>query len=270
MRLLRLALEEAGLVPALAPEEPTLVMKGPLAEIYSQALNVAYAKADPLTGETGIGLETQANDSLTAQAALLQEADAENAVPATVTIFGASRSDLTPETVVDLTQAIGERPSETGVADFYLILDATRPGPNSDLSGAPQERMVQLATEGDTVDMLEASTPIPAALVETPALADVTSDGVSETVQVEGTVAPVEAAPVATPTPAEGGEAAATAQAEAAPEAPVEEVAVVLDIAKVGEVSTEALAAAMECLVECHGGKVFRSIAEYQAFIAKK
>lgn len=55
-------------------QQPTQVelvaMKGPLAAIFSRALDIVYAKPDSITG---VGVESQANDQISAVAQLLQE-----------------------------------------------------------------------------------------------------------------------------------------------------------------------------------------------------
>ena len=52
--------DTAEAVVAEKPEEKTIVMQGSLSTIFSKALNIAYAKKDPLTGEPAV--ESQAMD----------------------------------------------------------------------------------------------------------------------------------------------------------------------------------------------------------------
>lgn len=59
--MLRLALEDnvGEIVPEVKTEEgTTILMKGPLSEIYTKALDIAYAK-DPIDSKTGVSLESK-------------------------------------------------------------------------------------------------------------------------------------------------------------------------------------------------------------------
>ena len=55
MNLLKMALEDlADKEPAGVRKEHTVVMKGPLATIFAKALNLAYSKTDPVSGNPAI------------------------------------------------------------------------------------------------------------------------------------------------------------------------------------------------------------------------
>lgn len=130
--LLAQALESEA-IATVAPDEKTIVMKGPLAEVFTRALDIAYAKPDPITGEA---MESQQMDVAMMQklAAALNTNDA----PPTnnfQTVYGVSRDAVTPQTIVDLTQEITHGSDDRG--DFYLIIDGTQPGDNGNASSTP-------------------------------------------------------------------------------------------------------------------------------------
>jgi hypothetical protein len=56
--------------PSQLVEQPTVLLQGPLATIFSQALNIAYAKPDPISG---VATESLANDQITGVAMYLAE-----------------------------------------------------------------------------------------------------------------------------------------------------------------------------------------------------
>lgn len=58
------------------PEEKTITMSGPLSEVFTQALQIVFAKKDMVTEETKIetaGIESQANDAIMAMSALAKQ-----------------------------------------------------------------------------------------------------------------------------------------------------------------------------------------------------
>jgi hypothetical protein len=130
---LRVAL--AGENPQQAEnEEPTVVMTGPLAEIFRKALNVAYANDDPVTGQPT--LESQAQDAQIAQ--LLREAllKEEERDLAPLTVYGVSRVDATMDNLQEVAQQAIGRPSDE---IFVLVSDYTQPGPNGESGGGSEE-----------------------------------------------------------------------------------------------------------------------------------
>jgi hypothetical protein len=136
--MLAQALEGEAVVQAVSPDEQTIMMKGPLAEIYTRALDIAYAKPDPLTGESV--MESQQMD-----VAMLQKLATSLSGVAPMptnnfqTVYGVSRDAVDKTVVVNITKEI-TNPENVG-RDFFLIIDGTQPGANSDVSSAPVETM---------------------------------------------------------------------------------------------------------------------------------
>ena len=115
-------------------EEASVVMQGPLAEIYRKALNVAYANNDPITGQPT--MESQAQDAQIAQLladALLKEEERDLAP---LTVYGVSRVDATMDDLQEVAQqAIGQNEDEI----FILVSDYTQPGPNGEVGGGEEQ-----------------------------------------------------------------------------------------------------------------------------------
>lgn len=162
-RLINLALE------ATAPEaaQPVIEMRGPLAEVFRKALDVAYAKKDTVTGEDTVGqeegktavpagekvegavvaTESQANDALLLahMHSLLVEhgadaGDEEDGSPSAVlTVYGVSEGDLSQDTVVDITKELANKAPER---DFVMILDSSQGDGGS--NHGTDERFVRL------------------------------------------------------------------------------------------------------------------------------
>lgn len=135
--LVRQAAMEAEAIAAVNPAEKTILMKGPLAEVFTRALDIAYAKTDPESGEA---LESQQMDVAMMQKLASSMVNGE--VPPTnnfQTVYGVSRDAVDQGTVVDITQELGARQNDRG--DFFLIIDGTQPGDNSDVSSTPVETM---------------------------------------------------------------------------------------------------------------------------------
>lgn len=152
-------------------EEAAILMKGPLADIYTRALNVAYAKkplgeeegeepAPPLEAEEFVGSASTAarNTPTWEQAALesvqidkvllehmakLIKPEGEIAAGQPVqTVFAVSKADVKPQTVIDVSRAVDKKSDDNGAYSrdpwFFLIIDATVPGPNSQAVGNPE------------------------------------------------------------------------------------------------------------------------------------
>lgn len=133
-----------ALLGETAQEQPddatSIVMQGPLAEIYRKALNIEYAKDDPLTGKPA--LETQAQDAEYAKIiadTLLKE---EETHLGPLTVYGVAKASPTPDDVQNVTQATmaGGEDSDR----FILVTDVTEPGSNGD-TGAFTERYEYLS-----------------------------------------------------------------------------------------------------------------------------
>lgn len=156
-RLLRLALEDA------APEvdgKPTIVMQGPLCEVFRKALDIAYAKKDTLTGEPVIGqqdniatesaalqlaAETMANDALMlAHLSRIQDAEPEEQSSPNepvLNVYGVSLGKISDDTVVDVTKRLAKLPPGR---DFFLVVDATGAGPDSEVANAGEIKFMAL------------------------------------------------------------------------------------------------------------------------------
>lgn len=128
-----------------APETPVdaVVMTGPLAEIYRNALDIAYAKPDPITGEPKVATESQAIDAMIAK----QLADAitksqDDSPGKQFTVYGVSKVSATDEDVVAVAKQLSqsENPDE-----FILVVDSTVPGPNGE-TGGTREYLESVAT----------------------------------------------------------------------------------------------------------------------------
>ena len=150
-RLLRRALEDAS-SSSQDDTEQTIVMKGSLSEVYTKALDVAYAKEDPAaeqpSDEDVAVMESQQMDVAVMKS--LAAAMADTDAPPTSnfqTVFGVSRDDVTDEVLVEITQELAQH-SAAAVpnSEFVLIIDGTTPGPNGATSSAPVENIVQLET----------------------------------------------------------------------------------------------------------------------------
>lgn len=138
--LLRRALESAE-----PEQEQTIEIKGPLSEVYTEALNAAYAKVQ--TGEDSPALESQAIDAMVAQS-LARYTNPQPHEAANVTIYGVSSADAVPQDIVNVTTELADKPAEN---EFVLIIDATQPSSNSETSGAPAERFVEVGTALESI-----------------------------------------------------------------------------------------------------------------------
>lgn len=134
MSRLNIRVALAGDAPEQSEDEPTVVMNGPLAEIFRKALNIQYANPDPITGQPV--MESQAQDAqiakLVANALLLSE----ERDLAPLTIYGVSRQDATREDLVEVAQTIAPDNQEE---IFVLVTDMTQPGPNGEVGGGSEQ-----------------------------------------------------------------------------------------------------------------------------------
>ncbi|SAK59460.1 hypothetical protein AWB81_01849 [Caballeronia arationis] len=129
-----------------ASDKEMLELKGPLSEVFSQALAQAYARPtsnDPPEG--GVATESQANDAL-AIAQLVNDVEmAGAATPSdgnSTVVYGVAASDVKPENIVEVSKDLADR--DLDEAEFVLVMDATNPSVNGDDSGVPTERIEYL------------------------------------------------------------------------------------------------------------------------------
>lgn len=111
-----------------------IVMKGPLSELYTEALNKVYAKPDALTG---VATESQANDAMMMQALandVSNQGDQTDDTGGATTVYGVSATDLDNENFTDISKEF------EGDDKFVLIIDGVQPGANSPDDSIPVER----------------------------------------------------------------------------------------------------------------------------------
>jgi hypothetical protein len=157
-------------------QEPTIVMNGPLSEIFSRALNVAYAKTDPVTGEAiadGAVLESQANDQIDEAAGEKLQAPKpptfsdiilvdSNAADAPTSTGGAAYYDSTPLAankgdVIQLVEQLtkpADSPDWTNPADFVFYTDHTDSNRAADCPNmvpVPKGGTMEVAVESITI-----------------------------------------------------------------------------------------------------------------------
>lgn len=115
-------------------EKDFIVMKGPLSEIYTQALNKLYAKDSSAMG--AIATETQANDALMIEALATDFGSQEDGDQSggVTTVYGVDAKMPTDDDMVDISREL------QGEDKFVLIIDGVRPGPNSPDDTVPAER----------------------------------------------------------------------------------------------------------------------------------
>lgn len=146
MSLLRKALEgELETPPTTVAEPPTptpnegnqpnntdatVIMSGPLGQVYTQALAVAFAKTEPAeptpTQQPDVALESQANDAIMAETAFktVIEEEAEAIENPDALIYGVSAAKVEPSTIVEVATQMSQfeidQPEE-----FIVVVDAT-------------------------------------------------------------------------------------------------------------------------------------------------
>lgn len=115
-------------------KKDTIVMKGPLSEVYTQALNAVYAK--PEGSPDGVAVESQANDALMMQALAsdFNNPPSEEESAGTTTVYGVSGSAPTNDDLIDISKEF------EGDNKLVLIVDGVQPGPNSGDDSIPVER----------------------------------------------------------------------------------------------------------------------------------
>jgi hypothetical protein len=127
-----------------ASEKEMLELKGPLSEVFSQALQKAYARPTSSDApESGVATESQANDAL-AIAQLVNDMEMANAATPSdgnsTTVYGVAANDVKPEDIVEVSQDLAE-----GADNFAIVMDATQPSVNGSDSSAPSERVEYFA-----------------------------------------------------------------------------------------------------------------------------
>ena len=163
MKFLRRALE-ADINENDDLDKKTIVVKGPLSEVYTKALHVAYAK-DPAEsdGDENVVLEAISNTSNRGGSALrralvsMETQQTDSAIVERLartlngmgditptnntTLYAVSKNELTDQTVVDITSELVEADDSDRV---FLIIDGTLPGDNGNAS-SPIERVSELS-----------------------------------------------------------------------------------------------------------------------------
>jgi hypothetical protein len=154
--MFRLALEGEQIQETRRPNEPTIVMSGPLSEIFTKALDVAYAKSRS-EGEAVVAVESQAQDvtimqkiveSINNNATQVAEPVNTEGVPAgdgaDLQVYGVAKADITDSDVVDVADALMNEDTETRPKEFVVVVDSTIPGANGPGS-APEEEVEYLS-----------------------------------------------------------------------------------------------------------------------------
>lgn len=113
-------------------------MKGPLSNVYSQALQEVFKRPSPTEGETSSN-ETAANDELTLRRLAEDLFNPPESGTSTV-LYGVDRGEVTPEDVVSITKEYEANPD----VPVVLIMDGTTPGPNGQDDSEPVARIKHL------------------------------------------------------------------------------------------------------------------------------
>lgn len=128
-------------------EQAAIVMKGPLADVYSQALDVAYAKEQPPEAPSeAVTAVAAALESQQMDAEILQEikemanSKHEPQAQPPVVVYGVGHDAVTDEVVVQVVQELAAA-TEDDSADhnFVFIVDSTVPTTHGTGSAAPVE-----------------------------------------------------------------------------------------------------------------------------------
>lgn len=158
--MFRMALEGETVEMTSRPNEPTIVMSGPLSEIFTKALDVAYAKA-PSEGSGVVATESQAQDVTVMQKIVesisnnqqqsttpVGEVDGEIGTPAAqgadLQVYGVAKADITDADVVDVADALMNEDAESRPKEFVVVVDGTLPSVNG-LGGSPKEEVEYLS-----------------------------------------------------------------------------------------------------------------------------
>lgn len=126
-------------------EKDLMILKGPLAEQFSQALAQMYDKnksveqQEEATAVEGVAIESQANDALSLadladSVQILGEDDEQDGA---TTVYGVDANDAKPEDVVEVSQDIDDFDAED--PDFVLVMNGTGASVNGEESGEGAE-----------------------------------------------------------------------------------------------------------------------------------
>lgn len=132
-------------------DKKTISISGPLSEVYTKALQVAYCKTDPILNEPMVAdlkdpkpaMETAAQDAqlLGKFIETITGASVNQSGGQTASIYAVSRQGL------DETEYVKVAEAATKAEDnFILVVDATQPSPVTPVSSAPVEKVVNLET----------------------------------------------------------------------------------------------------------------------------
>lgn len=115
-------------------ETTTVVMTGPLSQVYTQALAIAFAKPTPEQVEAGqeqqvvaeVALESQANDAIMAAGAFnaVHGAAADAVDNPEALIYGVSAQDIDEDTIVDVATQMSQFELDSP-EEFIVVVDAT-------------------------------------------------------------------------------------------------------------------------------------------------
>lgn len=114
-------------------QEKTVIMQGPLGQVYTQALAMAFSKPDPEQTQetpaetvTEIAMETQANDAIMAENALkaVTGVEADTVENPQALIYGVSAAHVDDQTVVDVASQLSQFEMDQP-EEFILVVDAT-------------------------------------------------------------------------------------------------------------------------------------------------
>jgi hypothetical protein len=120
-------------------EKDLIILKGPLAEQFSQALAKLYSKTPEVKTEEaqaeameGVAIESQANDALTLQefADTTQVLGEDEATDNATTVYGVDAADVKPEDVVEVSQDLADWNAED--EDFVVVMNADEPSVNGE------------------------------------------------------------------------------------------------------------------------------------------
>jgi len=165
--LLQRALENDVLeTPPADPSEKTVVMKGPLSEVYAQALNIAYANKpapsnEGTTGETAppavdtvapvVATESEAIDAALMEK-LAQSMNTSDEPPTDnfQTVYGVAKDAVDEDTIIQVTTDLATVAKDSNQNDYAIIIDGSVPGNNGDTGGETQ-RAIQLTSALESI-----------------------------------------------------------------------------------------------------------------------
>lgn len=136
-RVFKQALEayDNGSTGSEGGEKDMVVMKGPLSELYTEALNKAYAKQGAMEG---VATESQANDALMMQALASDFSNPPDEQAPATTVYGVSAQNPTNDDFINISKEF------EGEDKLVLIIDGTDAGPNSPEDSIPAEKAEML------------------------------------------------------------------------------------------------------------------------------